>query len=120
MHYQVEGWLEDDLITTLALFLVSQDVGEKLQASGLTGYELALAKVTTSAQYKLMAKNRPRPALPKFCWLRVNGVAGQDDFGLSAEAMLVVSARGLEVLQLGRLAYCDIEPYVAETTLTAV
>ncbi len=49
--------------------------------------------------------------LPEFKWFYVTGKAGQDDFGVTDKADLVVSQAALDVLRQGRLDECDVEPY---------
>jgi hypothetical protein len=37
--------------------------------------------------------------LPKFVWLRIEGIPGQDDFGIGKAPRLVISERALEALR---------------------
>jgi hypothetical protein len=41
----------------------------------------------------------PEQKLPQFSWLKVDGNAGHDDFGVARNTRLVVSERGLKLLQ---------------------
>jgi hypothetical protein len=41
LHYEFEGWLGDDLLTTFPEFIVTERLARALEQSGLTGFGLA-------------------------------------------------------------------------------
>lgn len=99
LHYQLEGWLGDVLLESFPCFIVTEDARRKLQLLGATGATFDDVEITTSEQFKELYPNRQ---LPTFVWLRVQGMAGHDDFGIAEDARLVVSERAVETLrQLG-------------------
>ena len=96
LHYEFHGWLGDELLESTPCFIVSERMAREIENARLIGASFDQVEVTTSAQFQELYPNRP---LPEFVWLRVNGKAGQDDFGIAPDARLVVSEKALGVLQ---------------------
>ncbi len=109
-HYQFHGWLGDELLTTVACFIVTKSLGETLRVSGLSGFSMGEVEVTKSSEYEQRTKTTP---LPPFVWLKIEGKPAQDDFGLAADRKfrLVVSEDALKVLKKHSLNHCEILPY---------
>jgi hypothetical protein len=107
LHYMFEGWLGDDLLQTFPCFIITRSMGERL--AGLTGFSLDDVQVSTSEQFEEL---HPDWQLPEFRWLRVTGVPGTDDFGVTPPGFLVVSERALQRLLQGRLDHCKVTPFV--------
>jgi uncharacterized repeat protein (TIGR02543 family) len=109
-HYQFDGWLGDELLTTVACFIVTKNLGEALRSCGLTGFSIGDVEVTKSSEYERRTKTVP---LPPFYWLKIEGNPAQDDFGLAADRKfrLVVSEDALNVLKQHSLNHCEILPY---------
>jgi hypothetical protein len=97
LHYELAGWLGDDLLETFPCFIVTNCLRERIADAGLTGTEFAPAEVTASQQFRDLYPTRD---VPGFVWLKPTGRAGRDDFGMSHDHRLVVSARALKVLSL--------------------
>ncbi|MCX9191955.1 hypothetical protein C3Y87_11110 [Carbonactinospora thermoautotrophica] len=111
LHYEITDWLGDELLESFPCFLISRRLGERAAAEGLTGFELADVEVTLSPEAEELLGD---VQLPEFRWLKVTGVAGSADFGLTAKAQLVVSERALDVLREGSLENCDVEEFTGE------
>jgi len=109
-HYRFDGWLGDELLTTVACFIVTKNLGETLRAGDLSGFSIGDVKVTKSSEYERRTKEAP---LPPFVWLKIEGKPAQDDFGLAAHRKfrLVVSENALNALQRHSLNHCEILPY---------
>jgi len=109
-HYRFDGWLGDELLTTVACFIVTNNLCNTLRISGLSGFGIGDVEVTKSSEYKLRSSTAP---LPPFVWLKIEGKPGQDDFGLAPDrkCRLVVSEDALNVLKRHSLNYCEILPY---------
>ena len=105
LHYEFAGWLGDELLETTPCFIVTEALGSKIVEAGLTGIELGEVEVSTSDQFHDLHGDRD---LPDFRWLRVHGVAYQQDFGLTSGALLIVSEPALKVLKTGNIAHADI------------
>ncbi|MBA4017919.1 MAG: hypothetical protein C0483_12145 [Pirellula sp.] len=105
LHYKFDGWLGDELLESFPCYIVTSQLGRALTAAGLNGFRLAVVEVTASEQF---AEMYPDVHLPAFEWLQVVGVAGVDDFGVSADHQLVVSERARDVLQAGQLRHCEV------------
>ena len=97
----------DDLITATPCFLVTDRLKEWIERAMGTGCTFADVTVSTS---ELFEELHPGQSPPHFSWLKINGTASRDDFGLTATASLVVSERALQILKQGRLDNCDITP----------
>ena len=94
LHYQFDGWLGDDLLTTHPVYICTEQVAAALQAGRFSGVELADVEVSRSSQFLEL---HPSRALPVFRWLKVTGKAERDDFGLR-DRHLVVSDRAMSCL----------------------
>ena len=115
LHYEFEGWLGDDLITTSPFFLVSEKLVNKIQGANLNGYEFEELEISTSENFKEMYPNR---MLPNFKRLIPLGMVESEkkcvmkwtghDLCLLNNVDLVVSEKALLVLQQCNLKYCDI------------
>ena len=110
LHLEFMGWLGDSLLETFPVFVVTRSLGDALTSSQLSGFALSSFEVSVSAQFVDLYGNRE---LPEFCWLRVSGQAGADDFGLSNDHRLVTSQRALDLVKHHSLAHADISVWSA-------
>lgn len=110
----LEQWPQDDLIESmLAGTAVTEKLSHALRQSTLTGFELAPMDVLEGDQLFLWKQDHPE-GLPKLVWLKIVGVSGRDDFGISAANATIVSARALQLLKQFKLENCDIQEYQPE------
>ena len=65
-------------------------------------------EVTVSQEFR---ERHPDLNLPAFCWLKVTGTPGQDDFALSEDCRLLVSERAKKLLDSAGLNHCDVEEW---------
>ena len=107
LEYTFDGWLGDELLESFPCFLVSEALGNSALAARLTGFSLGDVKVSTSPEFDEL---HPSIILPLFRWLRVSGVAGESDFGLTPDASLIVSERAMEILKQHSFAHCKVSP----------
>ncbi|MGZ0151033.1 hypothetical protein ACXJJ3_28535 [Kribbella sp. WER1] len=108
LHLVFDGWLGDDLVTTVPFWLVTERLAAALRASDLTGYELEPARASLGEQYALASRREvPRD------WFRLipAGRAGQDDFALDDGTELVVSDAALRLLGSFDLANAYVADY---------
>ncbi|RWQ14524.1 hypothetical protein [Mesorhizobium sp.] len=108
LHYVVEGWTGDVLVTTFPCYLVTEETQRALQNIGFSGATFAEAEVTTSEEFH---EYQPGQELPPFVWLKVNGKAGRDDFGIAANYRLVISKRILDLLESLGIPFAVVEPH---------
>lgn len=108
LHYEFEGWLGDDLLTTFPEFLVTEGLAQALEQSALTGFRLASVEASAGGMWEQMHERRP---LPQCRWLKITAAAGKADFGKTALADLVVSQAGLDFLRGFSLKYCEVRPW---------
>lgn len=105
LHYELESWLGDDFVQSFPCYLVTKELRAVLAAIHPTGLSFATADVSASESFK---DQHPGVAPPELIWLKIHGVPGQDDFGLTADARLVVSHRVLAQMQTAQLSHCDV------------
>ncbi|TPM38120.1 hypothetical protein [Mesorhizobium sp. B2-3-4] len=108
LHYEFDGWLGDGIVTSFPCYLVTKDVKEKILESDFSGVTFDDVEVTTSELFEEM---QPNQKLPAFVWLKVNGDAGDDDFGIAKDYRLVVSERVLDALKSFGISNALIEPF---------
>lgn len=108
LHYQFDGWLGDDLLETFPCYIVSESLAKEIELAGLTGYTFDDVETSKSEQFEELY---PGKELPKFYWLKVEGVAGKDDFGVAEDCRLTVSTKALEVLKKGKIEEADLEDF---------
>ncbi|MCE4025396.1 hypothetical protein LXM50_05365 [Microbacterium sp. Au-Mic1] len=107
-HLVFDGWMGDDIVTTVPFWFVTERLADALRESGATGFELDPARVSEGPQYELAARHR----LPS-SWLRLiptGSVTAGDDVALEDGTELVVSDAVLRVLRSFTLEYADVEP----------
>ena len=99
--YTFDRWLGDDIVTSVGSFLVTERLRKCLVEFAGTGYIFDKVRVTKSEEFRLTIAERPTafPPLPKFHWLKITGVARQNDFGLGENWDLIVSEPALSVLK---------------------
>jgi hypothetical protein len=84
------------------------EVKQALQNIGFSGASFAHAEITKSDNFLEL---QPHVELPQFVWLKVNGKAGHDDFGIARDLRLVVSERILNLLEDFGIPSAIVEPY---------
>lgn len=108
LHYEFQGWLGDDLLETVACYIVTDVLRAALEAARPTGCVFDDVIISKSADFQEAA---PDARLPGFHWLKVDGSPGIDDFGMSRMRRLAISDRILRVMQQHSLHNCTIRPY---------
>lgn len=108
LHYEFEGWLGDDLLTSFPCIIATIDLVKQLNANNFNGYSIDDVEISTSYEFRQLYPDR---ILPEFRWIKVHGIPGKDDFGLSSRRRLVVSGKVLDVLKTFKIKQCDIEEY---------
>jgi hypothetical protein len=96
LHYHFDGWLGDVLLESFPCFIVTDCAKQKLQEAEFTGSIFDEVEVTTSEQFQALHSHQQ---LPKFVWLKIHGIPGQDDFGIASDGRLVISERAYLVFQ---------------------
>jgi hypothetical protein len=109
LHYELDGWPADDLITAFPCFIVTDTMKKLIENAKASGCSFGRVKISTSEQFEELEEFHPNQQLPQFSWLIVHGVAQRDDLGTTATGgSIIVSERLLEVMKGGRLDNCDI------------
>ncbi|MCX7006003.1 MAG: hypothetical protein NTY53_01915 [Kiritimatiellaeota bacterium] len=105
LHYEFDGWLGDELLESTPCFIVSESMAREITQAHFTGAHFDEVEITTSQEFQELCPNRQ---LPKFVWLKVDGQAGRDDFGIGSDGRLVVSGRVLAALRSIKISHALI------------
>src|SRR5262245_2669088 len=81
LHYEFDGWPEDDLIESFPCYIVTDRMRAMIEAAQATGCRFGQVKISTSEQFEEFREFHMQKSLPRFWWLIVEGVARRDDFG---------------------------------------
>jgi hypothetical protein len=103
LEYRFNVWLGDDLLTTHPCFIVTQRLRDSLERIDGTGYHFDDMDISTVEEFDEI---NPGVKLPRFYWMKVDGVPGVDDAGLTTKTVLVVSDRFLNVLRGLAMDHC--------------
>ncbi|MFS0703294.1 hypothetical protein AB6N23_02110 [Cellulomonas sp. 179-A 9B4 NHS] len=95
LHYEFHGWNGDDIVTTSPEHIVTAQLAQALNETGLTGFRFDDVVVTKSEQFEMF---HPEVVLPSWRWLRITGDPGTDDAWRGERGRLTVSDRFYEVL----------------------
>lgn len=96
LHYEFDFYSSDVLIECPPCRIVTESARTAIEFARLTGANFDKVEVSNSHEFRGL---HPEQKLPQFAWLKVDGEAGHDDFGVARNTRLVVSERALELLQ---------------------
>jgi hypothetical protein len=97
LRCEFEVWIGDAVLNVFPCWvLVTESAKDAIRSAGLTGVQFDNVEVFKSTQFE---EFEPDNILPAFAWLKVEGKAGHDDFGIAQNLKLVVSQRALKLLQ---------------------
>ena len=108
LHYLFDGWLGDHLLEVFPCYIATEELAKMLEKEMLSGFSLHHVDVSKSEQFRELY---PDMALPKFYWLKIDGIAGENDFGIAKDNRLVVSEKALNTLRTRQLEQADLEDY---------
>jgi hypothetical protein len=96
LHYEFDFWPDDVLLCSSPSWIVTAPAKDAIQSADLTGVHFDAVEVSRSELFDQLHPNRK---LPEFVWMKVEGKAGHDDFGIVRKTRLVVSERALKLLR---------------------
>jgi hypothetical protein len=110
LHYRFDGWLGDVVLESFPCYIVTEEARRNIEDIRATGVRFDQVETTTSEEFD---KTHPGLRLPRFLWMKIDGQAGKDDFGVAPapDFRLVVSQRILDVLNHLGIAHASIEPF---------
>lgn len=108
LHYEFDGWLGDDILEAFPCFIVTAKLRTGIENNRLTGVSFLELKATTSDTFKEL---HPNKKLAPFYWMKINGQAGIEDFGLAKDYRLVVSAKAFALLTQFKINEADLEKF---------
>jgi hypothetical protein len=110
LNYEFDGWSGDVLLTSFPCYIVTDDARIALEKLRATGISFSEVEVSLSTTFKEIFENKD---MPKFHWLKINGVAEKDDFGVASNLRLVISDRALNALSSLGLNEAVVSSYAA-------
>lgn len=109
--YVFDTWLGDDLVRAHPRFLVTTALKTSLETlAPPAGFRMAPAHTRPSV---FLERQRPQLRLPTFWELEVDGEAGVNDLGLTADRSLVISQRALDLLVRHSIRHAELAQYVS-------
>lgn len=111
-EYEFTEWPIDPLLELQSLYILTNALANALQSFDPrpTGFTLDKVMPATTIECR---RAHPTGELPEYKWLKINGKAGKDDFGMSRDHELVVSERIFMILK-PLLKKCEVSAYVSE------
>jgi hypothetical protein len=110
LHYKFSGWLGDAILESFPCFITTTEVINIISEIGLTGVDVAPVETSVSQGFNEAVGLR---SLPPFFWLKIDGVAGGDDFGIAKDLRLVLSERALNAIRAFGINNALVESYSA-------
>jgi hypothetical protein len=108
LHYEFDGWSGDDIITSIATYILTERLKSSLELEQLSGMKFEEVDTSTSDQFKELYGEMK---LPKFYWMQIIGQLGETDFAMLDKHRLVISAEALAILNKFQISNAEIEPY---------
>ena len=108
LHYEFQGWLGDEIVTSFPCMLVTERVAAALEAADLSGLRFDDVLVTKDPQFDMFFPDKAA-ALPRWRWLCPDGAPGASDLWQDNLADLIVSERALGVLSKFQIDNCGVE-----------
>ncbi|MCW3071231.1 MAG: hypothetical protein JWO44_1121 [Bacteroidetes bacterium] len=105
LRYTFDGWLGDDILESILVFVVSERLKKSIEKENLTGIAFNDVEILISEQFNELYPNKK---LPEFYWLKITGIAKKDDFGC-ADKRLIVSQKALSLLEGFNIEHADVE-----------
>jgi hypothetical protein len=104
LHYEFDDWLGDCIIESFPCYIITKDIQKQLITSRMTGVSFDEVEISKS---ELFQDLNPNCKLPEFIWLKVHGIAGKDDFGITSTSNiqfgLVISEKVLSLFKSNSL-----------------
>ena len=108
LDYRFSGWLGGELVKGYQCFAVTRRLSEAIYAARLSGVTFHDMIVSAGRQFHML---HPGVQLPPFDWMKVHGIAGEDDFGIARDLRRVVSRDAELVLRGFNLSDATFEEY---------
>jgi hypothetical protein len=108
LHYEMEYPPDDALLASFPCWIATVATMNAIKSAALTGAIFDAVEVTMTEQLR---EFEPDLILPDFVWLKIDGKAGQDDFGVARKVRLVVSERALKLLKRFGISHAEITDY---------
>ncbi len=109
LGYEFDIFPDEDIVCgSREIYLVSKALRNTLLASDLTGFSINAAKFQYSLNFQFF---HPDKQNLQYYWLKVHGLAGETDYGLTEKYELVISEIALNFLKQFRIETIGITQY---------
>jgi hypothetical protein len=122
LHWVVDHWIGDVLVELFPCWIVTAAAMKQIKLAELTGMSIDDVEVTVSDQFH---EFHPSRGLPKFVWMKVEGLPGRDDFGVpkgfkvtgsekpysGRRFRLAVSRRAIDLLRRLGISHATVEDF---------
>lgn len=112
LHYEFDGWLGDELLTTTPCFIVTESLMGDIISSGLEGAEFKTIHMSLSEEFlDLYGKME----IPKFVEIKCKFVYEENmdnltsDFYINKCKDIIVSEKALNILRNHKLDFCKVK-----------
>jgi hypothetical protein len=105
LHYEFDGWLGDELLESVAEFIVTERLAAEIEKAGPTGVRFDNVEISKSQEFEDWHSGLE---LPRFLWMRIVGKPCQHDFWMTPKLILAVSERALDLLKKNGMAHMDV------------
>lgn len=105
LHYEFDGWLGDELLESVAEYIVTERLAAEIKEAALSGVQFDQVEISKSDEFEAF---QPGQHLPKFLWMRVVGQPGKGDFWMTPKLVLAVSERALELFKKRGMSHMDV------------
>jgi hypothetical protein len=109
-HHEFQGWLFNDIIEAFPCFIVTEKLKKAISEARLSGAYFDDVKISAGHEFKQF---NPQTVLPEFTWMKIIGKAGEDDFGISDNHLLIISEKAYELLSLFNISEANVKDYIS-------
>jgi hypothetical protein len=106
--YEFDGWPDDDIITSIGIFIVTKKLKERIENENATGAIFDQVHTIVSEQFIQLHGDK---GISIFYWLKVDEYNTKLDFFRSPNHRLIVSLKGFNILNQFQIKNADIEEY---------
>lgn len=113
--YEFDIFPDEDIVCgSREIYLVSEVLKNVLLITDLSGFSIDVVKFQYSLNYQYF---HPDKQNLQYHWLKIHGLAGETDFGLTERYELVISEKALYFLKQFNIETIEIEPYSCSSSV---
>lgn len=106
LNYEFDGWLGNDILESFPSYIMTESLKNAIESENLTGIVFDDVLISKSETFLDLY---PDKELPFFFWAKINGEADKDDFFITEQNGLAISAKAYQLLQKFNIDQADFE-----------